>query len=397
MKKGMTPENRGKLNISKEGEIRGGSEQKDREELMNSLMEDDKETKQDGQLLQEMMDRGMQSFVPDKLFEHLVSSYQTAKNIYGESLIRQLTGYDPNAVQKNIKIPEFQREIKEKMKRSLQKLRRENLINNENKMTNIGRWLAAASLFKEELEDMEAKGIIGEKFNQNISHYGNRLDTKDYKKGDRYKDIALKQSIKKSIRIGHSKLSKDDLKTFTRQAKGKICIIYGIDASGSMKGDKLTMCKKAGLALAYTAIKAKDEVGMIVFGKEIQNKVNPTTNFHALLERISDIKAADETNLSLTIKTSISMFPKEEMTKHLILLTDAMPTVGEDPVKETLEAARSAYLNDITISLVGVQLDKNGKELAEKITKTTNGKLYLVKNIKELDRIVLSDYYSQNC
>lgn len=386
---------RDKIDISDEDQIRGSGAQEEKESLMNSLLEDDSQTKDEGQLLQEMTNQGLSSFVPDMMFEQMVSSYKTAKQIYGESMLRQLTGYDPDVIQKNIKIPEFKRELKEKMKKTLQNMRRKKLLNKDNTISKQGKWLSAITLLKEELKDMETKGLIGKKLNKKRSHYGEKLDIKNYVKGDRYKDLALKQSIKNSIRRGHSKLMKEDLKTFTRQSKGKISIIYGIDCSGSMKGDKLTMSKKAGLALAYTAIRGKDEVGMIVFGKEINSKINPTTNFQVILDGISDIKATDETDLALTIKTAINMFPNSNITKHLILLTDALPTVGDDPIKATMEAANRAKAAGITISFIGIQLDQKGKELADKITRITDGKLYMVKDVNQLDRVVITDYYSQ--
>ena len=37
-------------------------------------------------------------------------------------------------------------------------------------------------------------------------------------------------------------------------------IIYGLDASGSMKGNKLKAAKKAGIALAFKAIEEKNTV-----------------------------------------------------------------------------------------------------------------------------------------
>ena len=51
-----------------------------------------------------------------------------------------------------------------------------------------------------------------------------------------------------------------------------------------------------------------------------------------------------------------------------------------------------AKANDISISLDGINLDKKGKQLAEKIVEIGQGRLYLANNIKDLDLIVLEDY-----
>ena len=56
----------------------------------------------------------MSAFTPDLMFEQLVQNYSLAKQIYGESIIRLISGYEPDYVKKNIGIPEFKKELKEK-------------------------------------------------------------------------------------------------------------------------------------------------------------------------------------------------------------------------------------------------------------------------------------------
>jgi Mg-chelatase subunit ChlD len=167
-----------------------------------------------------------------------------------------------------------------------------------------------------------------------------------------------------------------------------------MDSSGSMKGKKIETSKKAGIALAYKATQEKDKVGLLIFGDEIISKVEPTTDFSRLLKEVVSVRAASQTDFVKTIKKSIEMFPSTDVTKHLMLLTDALPTVGEEPEKETLEAVSAARSNDITISVIGINLDEKGKALAEKIVEIGQGKLYVVKDLEELDKIVLEDYYA---
>ena len=82
------------------------------------------------------------------------------------------------------------------------------------------------------------------------------------------------------------------------------------------------------------------------------------------------------------------------MTKHLLLLSDALPTTGDEPEEETLNAVSAARANNISTSLVGINLDKKGTALGEKIAEIGSGKFYIVKNLDELDKIVLEDYHS---
>jgi Mg-chelatase subunit ChlD len=369
------------------------STQTEENKLMHSVLENDKKTIDEGKIIKEALSQGVGAFTPDLMFNQLVKNFSIAKQIYGPSLIRQLTSYDENYVKRNIKIPEFQREFKKNIADNIEKLKDDSLLEKDGTISDKGIELASLILYTEELDHLIPKGVLGEKIHKKSFIYGDKENIKMYKKGDRYKDIAVKQSVTLAIRRNHKNIGKQDLKSFERQSKGQIYLIYGLDASGSMKGKKLDTCKKAGIALAYKAIDEKDKVGLIVFGSDIKGVIEPTTDFKRLIKEITKIKASKETDIAKTIKKSIELFPAKEVTKHLILLTDAMPTVGAEPGKETLEAVSLARAAQITISLVGIKLDKKAKDLAEKITNLGEGRLYIVRDLGLVDKVVLEDYY----
>lgn len=364
------------------------------DKLMHSVLENDKKTIDSGKLISDAINQGMSSFTPDLMFEQLVKNYTLAKQIYGESIIRLVSGYEPDYVKKNIGIPEFQRELKEKIQEKIKELKDEGLVEKDNSLSEKGIELASLVLYFEELDKIVPKGIVGEKISKKTFIYGEKENSRLYKKGDRYRDIALKKSVKLALRRGHQNFDGKDLQVFEKQSKGQTYIIYGLDASGSMKGKKIEACKKAGIALAYKAINEKDKVGLIVFGSEIKEVVEPTSDFTRLLKEITRIKASKETDIVATIRKSIELFPSEDITKHLILITDALPTKGDEPEKLTLEEASIARSKGITISLIGINLDEKGRKFAEKIIQVGEGRLYVVRNLENVDKIVLEDYYS---
>ncbi|HLC60291.1 MAG TPA: VWA domain-containing protein, partial [Candidatus Nanoarchaeia archaeon] len=334
------------------------------DKLMHSVLENDKKTIDSGKLISDAINQGMSSFTPDLMFEQLVKNYTLAKQIYGESIIRLVSGYEPDYVKKNIGIPEFQRELKEKIQEKIKELKDEGLLEKDNSLSEKGIELASLVLYFEELDKIVPKGIIGEKISKKIFIYGEKENSRIYKKGDRYRDIALKKSVKLALRRGHRNFDGKDLQVFEKQSRGQTYIIYGLDASGSMKGKKIEACKKAGIALAYKAINERDKVGLIVFGSEIKEVVEPTSDFIRLLKEITRIKASKETDIAATIKKAIEIFPSEDITKHLILITDALPTKGDEPEKLTLEEVSMARSKGITISLIGINLDEKGKKFA---------------------------------
>ncbi|MCX8147107.1 MAG: VWA domain-containing protein [Candidatus Woesearchaeota archaeon] len=379
--------------LEKAEEISGKLDVQDREDkLMRSVLESDKETINKGKLIESALDMGLNSFTPDIMFEHLVNNYGLAEQLYGQTIIRELFGEEPSYIEKNIKIPEFQRLLKRKAEQKLKMLSDEGIIDKKFNITEKGIELASLVMYMEELDNIIPRGIGGEKLSKKTSHYGEKSDIKNFTKNDRYRDIAIRRTIKTAVRRSHTKILQDDLKAFERKSKGKCYIIFGLDASGSMKGEKIKNCKKAGIALAYKAISNKDSVGLIVFGEDIKSEVAPTQDFTKLIKEIVRIRTSKRTDIAKTIKKSIELFTLDNVTKHLIILSDALPTIGEDPEKETLDAVNLARDYGITISVIGIGLDKKGENLAKKIVEIGKGRLYIVTDLKEIDKLVLEEY-----
>jgi Mg-chelatase subunit ChlD len=312
----------------------------------------------------------------------------------GESMVRALSGYDPSFIEKNINIPEFRRELDKKIREKIDDMRRKKLIDRDGNILQKGYRLSALIMYTQELDNLSKGGFLGERPNKKDSIYGEKNNIKNYKSHDRYKDIDIKKSVKTSIRRGHATIEKEDLKVFTREHKSSTQIVYAIDASGSMKGEKIGVSKKAGIALAYKAIERKDKVGIIVFGEDVKERLYPTNDFNEILNVLSMVKAASETNLALTIHEGCKLFLDDKSTKHLMLITDAMPTVGMDPKHEVLAEVANAKAQEVTVSIVGINLDRDGEELAREIINISEGQFHIVKDLKNMDKIILEDYYS---
>lgn len=360
--------------------------------LMRSILDSDEETITDGKLITAAINSGIGAFTPDMLFDKLVTNYKAAKKIYGESFLREISGYSEAHIQRNAHIGEFIQELKNRIKDKIEHLREEGLIDKEGNIMEKALKLSKLILYTEELDRLAVKGILGEKEHKKTYDYGMRDDVKPFNK-DRYRNIAVRKTIKLAARRNHRVLDEKDLVVHERKTKGKRSIIYGLDASGSMKGQKLLESKKAGIALAYKAIEEKDKVGLVVFGKEVRSKIAPTSDFKRILNEIASVQAKEKTNIASMINEAIVMFRKDDSTKHLILLTDAMPTAGDTPETETLEAVSIAADKNITVSVIGINLRKEGREVAERIAEIGKGRLFVVRNLEDIDGVVLEDYY----
>lgn len=360
--------------------------------MMHSVMENDKQTIEDGKLIADAFNMSVGAFTPDLFFQQMVKNYNIAKQLFGDTILRLVSGFNPNYIEKNLKIPEFKQQLLDNIKRNIDRMKDKELLDPDGTISEKGIDLASMVLYVEELDHLVPKGAFGEKVSHRTSHYGERADARIFKKGDRYRDVNIRKSLKMAVRRGHKAISVNDLKTQERRSKGRVHILYGIDASASMKGAKIEQGKKAGIALAYQALQKKDRVGLVVFGGDVKNFVEPTDDFRLLLRTLTMIRASRETDFTALIEKAIELLPRGNETKHLIILTDALPTVGDDPEKETLDVVAKARAAGITLSIVGISLDKKGERLAKEMIQVGDGRLYMVKNLEELDRLVLQEY-----
>jgi len=363
------------------------------DKLMHSVLNSDKKTIDHAELLEEAANQNVGAFTPDMMYSQMVKNFSIAEKLMGKKLLRLITGYDPNYIKKNLHIPEFKKELREQINKNIREMKDEGLLDYEGGVTEKGRELASLMLIQH-LDKFVQKESTGERRSKRVSHYGDIADARPYKKGDRYKDVNVRKTVSKVIKRGRDEITTADLMTNIREGKAAISIIYAIDASSSMKGEKLESSKKAGISLAHKAIDEKNKVGLIVFGSEIVQSIPPTQDFGQILTAMSKIKATRQTDFKKMIQKAIEIFPARSQTKHLVVLTDALPTVGDKPEKETLESASMAKAAGITVSIVGINLDKKGEKLAREMSVIGEGKLSLVKKLDNLGNIVLEDYYA---
>jgi Mg-chelatase subunit ChlD len=363
----------------------------EKDKLMKSVLESGDENNIDlGKVITESASRGLGNFTPDLFFEHLVKNFDNADRMYGESLIREITGYSPEFIRKNVKIPEFKRELEKRVQQAGKELQKNKVINKEGDFSEETIELAAVLMLTEELDKLESSDL-GPRINEK-GNYGLKGDVRNFR-NDRYKNIAVKQTIKTALRRGHKEIDISDFRSYDLDKHRTMNIIYALDTSGSMMGDKLNLAKRAGIALAWKSIKEKNKVGLIVFNAEINDEIVPGKEVMPILKSLSGTKASAETDMSKAIEKSIELFKNKKGKKHLLLVTDGMPTKGELPISKTYESASKAVAEKISISILGIGLEEKGEEVAKKIAEIGEGKLYMASDHEDIDGIVLEDYY----
>ncbi|MFP4523600.1 MAG: vWA domain-containing protein [Candidatus Nanoarchaeia archaeon] len=365
----------------------------DQERLPRSVMEMDTQSIQDGMLVDEAFNQNLSSFMPDMMFKELVTNYKNAKKLYGDTIIRELGGYDPRFVEKNISIPEFQRELKKRLKDSAQNLQERGVIKKGGVFTPEALNTAALFLIDEEYKETFAtRSSLGEQSTLQTDIFGEKSFTRPYKSQDHYKDIALRQTVHTALRRGHKILEKNDLQSFERESKQKLNIIYALDISGSMKGEKLRLAKKAGVSLAHRAIRDSNQVGLVLFESEVANTVHLTKDLLTFTKPLAVVSPGKETDIALAIEKSTELLHDAQGIKHIVILTDGLHTTSDEPQRIVGEKVLAASAQHISISVVGINLDPKGLELAQDIVDKSGGKLHGVKEAKDLGGVILADY-----
>jgi Mg-chelatase subunit ChlD len=366
----------------------------DKDGLASTVMESQEDSVELGGAVLDSMNNGSGPFTPELMMEQFVQDFRQAEKLYGETLIRKLTGYDADYVQKNMNIPEFKRHLEERVKQNIEELKEQGFMDREGSFTEEAVELAALSLAVRELDHLQASGHTGPRKHDKRVNAPGHDETRKFA-GEPYKQISIHQSVKTALRRGRNSLQKNDLRVFEPSAHGRVEIIYAVDTSGSMKGAKIAAAKRAGVALAYEGIESGDKVGLVAFGKDIERSIAPCKNFSDILQSLTRVKAGSETDLAVGIQKACSLFAtRGSESKHVILLTDALPTVGSHPTQDVLEAVGIARADNITVSVVGIGLDSDGEELARSIADVGHGRVLVCNDIQNLDKIILSEYMS---
>lgn len=362
------------------------------DKLMHTVLDSDKKNIDKSKAIQEASSQNINTFSPDLAFSKITDNYRFAKELYGDTLIRQITGYDPSYIDRNVNIPEFQRELRDQIKQNVDELREEGLIDDEYKVTDKGDEFAALSLIEEELEELEGKGLVGSKVSHQRHNKGDVIGNKRYTRSDPYRNIDTRRTVKLATRRGRTNIQKEDILLKDKESEGSIELIYLIDTSGSMKGEKIRMAKKAGVGLTYKAEQNQDQVGLVLFSSDVHTAVAPGATLLDISKSLVKTKTKGETDISKGIDKSVDMFTDRNKTKHILLLTDGLQTKGKKPIQTVLPSLDKLLHRDIGLTFIGINMDEKGQDLAKKIVDHVDGDIVNLDSVEHLDGELIGMY-----
>jgi Mg-chelatase subunit ChlD len=261
-----------------------------------------------------------------------------------------------------------------------------------------------------------------------------------YMKGDTYKDISMRHTLKALVRHGKklNEVSSREFRSFEKKQLSTIDIVLCIDVSESMGSHaKLRYAKLAAAGIAKSAIENGERIGLVAFSNSATTIHKVTNKKHEITHALVEMEPHQFTNVGDGIKKALELLLKDKAPnkKQIIIISDGIPNVAPgdtsvSPRKHTSDSsdmvhfgsslglgadqessaeygilsnevalmfkelmgnrhatreARKAREKNIEISFLYIDgKEKRGEAFAKKIAQIGRGKFYNIKRLPDL-------------
>lgn len=153
-------------------------------------------------------------------------------------------------------------------------------------------------------------------------------------------------------------------------------IIFVLDTSGSMKGEKIKQAKKA-LQFCINSLRKGDRFNVISFATSVNSYKDMLTNVNDnsiedALNFVDKLNAQGGTNINEALVSALKLMTDSKKPRMLVILTDGQPTVGVTDMNDILENIEEANREKARIFVFGVGNDVNS-HLLDKIAEVHRG------------------------
>ncbi|MFQ5605800.1 MAG: VIT domain-containing protein [bacterium] len=176
-------------------------------------------------------------------------------------------------------------------------------------------------------------------------------------------------------------------------------IVFVVDASGSMAGEKMEQAK-AALRYCVNSLKPQDRFDIIRFSSGIesfQGKLNAAgkEQIQNALYFIDNLSAAGGTNIEGALQNALRLKTQSDQRPTSILfLTDGLPTEGETDIVRILQNIKHEQKEFVRIFAFGVGYDVN-TYLLDKLSSDSHGSANYVKPGENIEKEV-SAFFAKN-
>lgn len=140
-------------------------------------------------------------------------------------------------------------------------------------------------------------------------------------------------------------------------------IVFVVDTSGSMEGEKIKQAKEA-LRFCVNKLGKGDTFNVITFATAVNTYKDGLVtaneiNLKEALGFIDTIEARGGTNIDEALQTALKLFSDSKRPRMVVFLTDGQPTVGATEIKDIVKNVAAANSAKTRIFVFGVGNDVN--------------------------------------
>jgi len=173
-------------------------------------------------------------------------------------------------------------------------------------------------------------------------------------------------------------------------------IIFILDTSGSMSGEKIKQAKNA-LTFCLNSLNERDQFNIIDFDDGIKSFRNSLVradhlNIQSALSFVDKCEADGGTNINDALQTALKQIEGNGRASFIIFLTDGLPTVGETDINRILENVKRAN-HSTRIFVFGVGYDVNTR-LLDRLAQDNHATTDYVRPSEDIE-VKVSSFYNK--
>jgi len=174
-------------------------------------------------------------------------------------------------------------------------------------------------------------------------------------------------------------------------------IVFVLDTSGSMSGEKIDKAK-AALKFGVESLSARDRFNIISFsGEDHLMKAGlieaDSAGKQTGLKFIENLRPEGGTNINDALVSAFKQFQSSERPAMIVFLTDGLPTVGTTDVKQIVKNAMDANRASVRLFSFGVGYDVN-TNLLDKLSADNRGASDYIEPQEDLE-VKVSNFFAR--
>jgi len=172
-------------------------------------------------------------------------------------------------------------------------------------------------------------------------------------------------------------------------------VVFVVDRSGSMSGQKIEQAKSA-LRFVLNNLAQGDLFNIIAYDSTVESFQPELQRFNdqtrqAALGFVEGLYAGGSTNIDGALQAALAQLHDDSRPNYIVFLTDGLPTVGEKNESKIVDQAQGANKARARIFSFGVGYDVNSR-LLDKLSRTCFGQSHYVRPNEDIEEQVARLY-----